>query len=254
MPTVRLAAVSDIHYTRNSHGALVGLFARAAEQADVLLLGGDLTDYGLVEEARALAEDLRGVRIPVIAVLGNHDLESGQGDEVRRILCDAGVRLLDGESVVVDGVGFAGAKGFAGGFGRRALEPWGEAAIKMFVREAIDEALKLEQALARLRTRLRIVLLHYSPVRATVEGEPPEIHPFLGSSRLEEPINRFKATAVFHGHAHAGTLEGATATGIPVYNVALPLLRRRHPEGPGFKVLEFELPDEPRALNPSPAG
>jgi Icc-related predicted phosphoesterase len=150
-----------------------------------------------------------------------------------------GVTVLDGEATEVHGIGFAGVKGFAGGFGRGALGPWGEHAIKQFVQEAVDESLKLEAALARLRTEQRVAVLHYSPVRGTVEGEPPEIFPFLGSSRLEEPINRYRVNAVFHGHAHRGSLEARTSTGVPVYNVAMPLLVQRRPNQPPFIVVEL---------------
>jgi Icc-related predicted phosphoesterase len=135
-------------------------------------------------------------------------------------------------------VGIAGVKGFGGGFGRHALAPWGETIIKQFVHEAVDEALKLEAALARLRTRLLIALLHYSPIQATVDGEPLEIYPFLGSSRLEEPISRYPVSMVFHGHAHRGQLEGATKGGVPVYNVSMPLLARSFADRPPFRVLE----------------
>ncbi len=240
--TVRIAAVGDLHCTTTSAGTLQPLFAAASERADVLVLCGDLTDYGLREEAEVLAHELMAARIPVVAVLGNHDFEAGTPEEVRRILHAAGVKVLDGDGCEVAGVGFAGTKGFAGGFGRRALEPWGEPSIKAFVREAVDEALRLEGALARVHTPSRVVVLHYAPIAATVEGEPLEIYPFLGSSRLEEPINRYQATLVVHGHAHYGAPEGRTAAGIPVYNVALPLLRRIAPEGPPFRVLEVETP------------
>jgi Icc-related predicted phosphoesterase len=206
-----------------------------------LALSGDLTDYGLPEEAETLAAELSAVRIPIVAVLGNHDYQSDQQAAVREILLKVGVKLLDGESTEVHGIGFAGAKGFAGGFGTRTLEPWGEQAIKRFVQEALDESLKLESALARLRVPQRVALLHYSPVQATVEGEPAEIFCFLGSSRLEEPLNRYGAAMVFHGHAHRGHLEGATQTGIPVYNVSLPLLRRTFPEGPLFRTFQIEV-------------
>jgi Icc-related predicted phosphoesterase len=189
-----------------------------------------------------LARDLTAaMKVPVIAVLGNHDYEGGKPQEIREILAGAGVTVLDGEATEVHGVGFAGVKGFAGGFGRGALGPWGEHAIKAFVQEAVDEALKLEAALARLRTQQRIALLHYSPVRATVEGEPPEIFAYLGSSRLEEPINRYRVSAVFHGHAHRGTHEGRTSTGIPVHNVAMPLLMRTNPNRPPFLVVEMPI-------------
>jgi Icc-related predicted phosphoesterase len=236
---VRFAAVGDLHCTKDSTGALRETFAQASDTCDALLLCGDLTDYGLPEEARVLAGELAAVSIPVVAVLGNHDFESDRQDEVCRILRDAGVQLLDGEACEVLGVGIAGAKGFLGGFGRSALGPWGERAIKQFVDEAIREALKLESALAKLRTRERIALLHYSPIRATVEGEPVEIHAFLGTTRLEDPLLRHPVDAVFHGHAHRGAPQGATVGGTPVYNVAMPLLRRAFPDRPPFRVLEL---------------
>ncbi len=236
--TIRFAAVGDLHCTKDSAGALRELFAQAARAADALLLCGDLTDYGLPEEAHVLADELGAAKLPVVAVLGNHDFESGQPDEVRRILGEAGVQVLDGEACEIHGVGIAGAKGFSGGFGRGALGPWGESAIKLFVNEAIQEALKLESALAKLRTPQRIALLHYSPIQATVEGEPVEIYPFLGTSRLEDPLLRQPVNAVFHGHAHRGSLEGKTMNGIAVYNVAMPLLRRSFPDRPAFRVWE----------------
>jgi Icc-related predicted phosphoesterase len=158
---------------------------------------------------------------------------------VQEILCEAGVHMLDGDACEIHGIGFAGTKGFTGGFGERALEPWGEHSIKQFVHEAIDEALKLERAISRLQTAQRIVLLHYSPIRATVEGEPLELFPFLGSSRLEEPLNRFPVTAVFHGHAHHGSPEGRTQQDVPVFNVALPLLRRIFPDQLPIRVESF---------------
>jgi Icc-related predicted phosphoesterase len=238
---VRVAAVGDIHCTRTSQGALQPLFAQASQAADVLLLCGDLTDYGLAEEAQVLAKELAAAKIPVVAVLGNHDYESGQEGEVSRILCDSGVLLLDGETCEIDGVGFAGVKGFAGGYGRGTLGYWGEPAVKRFVQETIDEALKLESALARLRAERRVVVMHYAPIQATVEGEPPEIFPYMGCGRLEEPLIRYPVNAVFHGHAHGGSPEGKTAGGIPVYNVSLPLLRRVDPEGPPFRILEIPI-------------
>ncbi|HEY4594701.1 MAG TPA: metallophosphoesterase [Thermoanaerobaculia bacterium] len=242
--TVRIAALGDVHYTRTPDPAMRELLARAGRESDVLLLCGDLTDHGLAEEARVLARDLHSsVSVPVIAVLGNHDFEGDQQDEITRVLCDSGIRMLDGDAVEVKGVGFAGVKGFCGGFGRRALGPWGERIIKDFVREAVDEALKLESALARLRHKPRIAVLHYSPIQETVEGEPVEIFTFLGSSRLEEPLSRYPVQAVFHGHAHRGRLEGKTALGVPVYNVSLPLLRAAHPDRP-FRIFEVEVPVE----------
>jgi Icc-related predicted phosphoesterase len=244
--TLRIAAIGDLHVSKQSQGLFQPLFSQIGANADVLLLCGDFTDYGLPEEARVLARELTSsVKIPVIAVLGNHDFEGGHQHEIRQILADAGVTPLDGEATEVHGVGFAGVKGFAGGFGRGALGPWGERAIKQFVQEAVDEALKLESALARLRTQRRVALLHYAPIRGTVEGEPPEIFPYLGSSRLEEPINRFRVTAVFHGHAHRGTPEARTSTGVPVYNVAMPLLARVNPNRPPYLIVELPVDGEP---------
>lgn len=237
--TVRIAAMSDIHVGKTGQGALASVFAQVSERSDVLAMCGDLTDYGLPEEARVLAREIgTALRVPCVSVLGNHDYEAGKADEVRQILTDAGVTVLDGDSCEIQGVGFAGVKGFCGGFGRGALGPWGEEIIKIFVREAVNEAFKLESALARLRGPHRVALLHYSPVRATVEGEPLEIFPYLGSSRLEEPLARYPVTAVIHGHAHNGTLEGCTASGIPVYNVSMPLLKKSWPEQAPFRVIE----------------
>lgn len=234
---VRVAAVGDVHCTRSSQGALQPLFVQAAQLADVLVLCGDLTDYGLAEEAEVLARELNGVKIPVVGVLGNHDYESDQADQVRDILCHAGVTMLDGESCEFCGVGFAGIKGFGGGFGRGTLGYWGESTIKHFVQEAIDEALKLEKALARLRTPHRIAVMHYAPIQATVEGEPPAIFPYLGCSRLEEPLARVPVDAVVHGHAHNGAPEGRTANDIPVYNVSLSLLKRALPDQPPLRII-----------------
>ena len=237
---VRVAAVGDVHCKKTSQGELQPLFQQINDSADILLLCGDLTDFGLPEEAQVLAKELTtSLKIPIVAVLGNHDFESGRVEEVQAILSAAGVKVLDGDNYEVHGLGFAGVKGFAGGFGERALAPWGEESIKRFVHEAIDEALKLERAISRLQTAQRLVVLHYSPIQATVEGEPPEIFPFLGSSRLEEPLNRYPVTAIFHGHAHHGSPEGRTQSDAPVYNVALPLLRRVFPDQPPFRVESF---------------
>lgn len=239
---VRIAAVGDLHYSRASvQGSLQTLFARATETADILVLAGDLTDFGLPEEARALAREIAGnVKIPVVGVLGNHDCESGHEEEIRSILKDAGVTTLDGDTTDIHGVGFAGVKGFAGGFGRRALGPWGEAIIKNFVREAVNEALKLETALARLRSPRLVALLHYSPIQETVEGEPREIFPFLGCSRLEEPLTRYPVDVVFHGHAHHGRPEGRTAKGTPVFNVSMGLMKELFPDRP-FRLVEIDV-------------
>ena len=239
---VRLAAMADLHCNKTSHEMLRPLFSQIAESADILLLGGDLVDYGLPEEAAILAKEVEGLKLPVVGVLGNHEFESGKQDEVRRILSEAGAAILDGDAYEVGGIGFAGVKGFAGGFGERALQPWGEESIKSFVHEAIGEALKLESALAKLRTDHRIALLHYAPIESTVKGEPVEIYPFLGSSRLEEPLNRYPVTAIIHGHAHHGSPEGRTKGNVPVYNVATKLLQQVFPDRPPFRVIEIPSP------------
>ncbi|MEO7270831.1 MAG: metallophosphoesterase [Vicinamibacterales bacterium] len=238
---VRVAAVGDLHHSRTAiAGSLQPLFAQINEDADVLVLCGDLTDYGLPEEAKSLVRELAHLKVPCVAVLGNHDFHSDQAGEVSRILADGGVQMLDGDTTEVHGIGFAGIKGFAGGFGRRALGPWGEEIVKQFVQEAVKEALKLETALARLRTPTLIAVLHYSPIQDTVEGEPLEIFPFLGCSRLEEPLTRYPVTAVFHGHAHHGRPEGATRTGAPVFNVSLSMMRELFPQRP-FRIVEVPM-------------
>ena len=243
---VRVAAVGDIHLGGKGFDApLQILFGQVGEHADVLALCGDLTDRGDPEEARSMAKALASVSVPIVAVLGNHDYESGKEREVAKILCDAGVHVLDGDAHEVLGVGFAGIKGFAGGFGRRALGPWGEGLIKQFVREALDEALKLETALGQLRTERRVALLHYSPIAATVVGEPLEIYPYLGSSRLEEPLTRYPVDVVFHGHAHHGSPEGRTMGDVPVYNVSMVLLQESFPNQPAFRVVELTVGQGP---------
>jgi Icc-related predicted phosphoesterase len=255
---VRIGALADLHSGKSLEPSLREALVLASRACDVLLLCGDLTDHGLPEEAHGLARELRlAVGVPMVGVLGNHDFESGQQQEVARIFSEAGVAMLDGDACEIAGVGFAGVKGFAGGFGKRALGPWGEEIIKQFVHEAVGEALKLESALARLRRRPRIALLHYSPIQATVEGEPREIFPFLGSSRLEEPLARYAVNAVFHGHAHRGRPEGRISSGAPVYNVSVSLLQRTFPGQPPFRIFELHLPEsggEPAAVTVATGG
>lgn len=238
---LRIVAMGDLHCSKISHGAFQHLFQQATHDSDVLLLCGDLTDNGLPEEAEILAKEVATVQIPIVAVLGNHDYEGSDEKEIMNILGDAGIHILDGEAIEIQDVGFAGTKGFIGGFGRWALGPWGERIIKDFVKTAIDEALKLETALAKLSTVQRIVLLHYSPIEATVEGEARESYAFLGSSRLEEPIHRYPVSMIFHGHAHKGRVVGFTSQGVPVYNVSVPLLRRVAPHQPPFYKVELPL-------------
>jgi Icc-related predicted phosphoesterase len=237
---VRLAAVGDLHCPKTSEDVLGTLFTYANTHADILLLCGDLTDYGKPEEATKLAKLLGNVTIPMLGVLGNHDYESGNAEEVCRILCEAGITILDGDSRIHYEIGFVGVKGFAGGFDDKALQPWGEAALKHFVRESIDEGQKLESALAKTQILNRIALLHYSPIPSTTHGEVPEIVPFLGSSHLEDALNRYSVMAAFHGHAHHGSPTGHTKDQIPIYNVALPLLQRAYPDRPPVGI--FEIP------------
>jgi len=247
---VRLAAVGDLHCTRKSEGVYRHMFARMSDEADIALICGDLTDYGLPEEAEILAHEIQaGLSIPSVAVLGNHDHESNRADQVRQILLHAGVMVLEGDACEVRGIGFAGIKGFCGGFGNRALEPWGEEILKKFVQETIDEALKLEKALARVESPVKIVLMHYAPIMDTVRGEPPEIYPFLGSRRLEEPLARYHVAAVFHGHAHYGSPEGRTTCGTAVYNVAMPLLKRQ-PVPCLYRIFDVPPPEGDAATGP----
>lgn len=242
---MRIAATADLHYSKSSQGALQALFKEASAAADVLLLCGDLTDYGEVEEAKVLAHDIKThTTIPVLAVLGNHDFEAGHPEKVAKILTEAGVTMLDGECTEIMGVGFAGVCGFGGGFGSSMLNAWGEPIIKSFVQEAVNQAMRLERALARLEATQRVVLLHYAPIRDTVVGENPEVLPFMGSTRLEEPLNHHKVTVAFHGHAHHGSPEGRTSGGVPVYNVSLPLLRKTTPTQPWFRLMEVDGEEE----------
>lgn len=227
-PGLTLAAIGDLHVTDTSEHRYRAMFEEISERADILALCGDLTNFGKTREAEILAEDLHSCSIPTVAVLGNHDYECGQPEEVTRILHGAGVTMLDDQAVEIKGVGFAGVKGFVGGFGRGELGAFGEKAIKGFVEESINEARKLENALRSLRTERCVAVLHYAPIPETVEGEPPEIFPFLGSSRLAEAIDRFdNVRFAVHGHAHRGAFEGRTPRGVPVYNCAQPVVSDR---------------------------
>ncbi|HUH13276.1 MAG TPA: metallophosphoesterase [Longimicrobiales bacterium] len=224
---VRVAAMGDIHYNGTDRTVLTQLEAAVAGEADVLVVCGDLTTHGQPTQMLAVAEALARMDLPVVAVFGNHDHEGEAAEENTRILSDHGIHVLDGDTVVIDGVGFAGVKGFAGGFGRGALAPFGERLIKEFVQSALDEALKLENALRQLQTEVKVAVLHYAPIEDTIHGEPEVIWPFLGSSRLLQPIDTMQPDVVFHGHAHHGSPEGRTPGGVPVYNVSLPLLSSR---------------------------
>ncbi|WP_299700693.1 metallophosphoesterase [uncultured Pontibacter sp.] len=235
---LRIAAVGDIHVNEQDAGKWVDFFKQVSEEADVLLLCGDLTDTGRESEAEVLAEELRACSIPVLAVLGNHDYDHDQVKKLRKIFAQTNLKLLDGDFTVIENVGFAGVKGYGGGFDNYMLGMFGEKLNKDFVQETVTEALKLDAALAQLDSEQsdmkKVVLLHYAPIRATVEGEPEAIHPFLGCSRLEEPLNRRSVLVAFHGHAHVGALEGETSTGVKVYNVSKPVLQKAGYDKPFF--------------------
>ncbi len=226
---MRIAATADLHFSPQNYARLKEQFERVRDEADVLVLAGDLTNYGQPDEMEPLINVLLRLRLPTIVVLGNHDYESGKEEELRRMMVAAGIKVLDGSAYERDGVGFAGTKGFVGGFGRGVLTAFGEREVKDFVRASIDEALKLERAMSQLRTKKRVVVLHYSPILDTVQGEAPEIFPFMGTSRLAEVVDRHGADLVVHGHAHHGKTDGRTATGVAVHNVAISLLQSQQP-------------------------
>jgi uncharacterized protein len=234
---MRIAATADLHFSPQSYDRIRDAMARVRDEADLLVLAGDLTNYGRAPEMESLLNALVRLRVPTVAVLGNHDYESGQEDELMRLMADGGLKVLDGTAYERDGVGFAGTKGFPGGFGRGVLTAFGEPEIKAFVQAAINETMKLERALSLLRTPKRVVVLHYAPVADTVHGEPAEIYPYLGSSRMAEVVDRHGANLVLHGHAHHGTLDGKTTAGIPVRNVALTLLQQQDPPQ-AFRVFD----------------
>jgi Icc-related predicted phosphoesterase len=245
---LRLGAVGDIHFNGEDASILTDVVKAAEREADLLLICGDLTTHGTASQAEGVARVLGSLAIPVVVVLGNHDHEGGEVDAIKEVLGRHHVRVLDGSATVVEGVGIAGVKGFAGGFGRGSLGAFGEPIIKAFVQEAVDEALKLENALRGIAAPVKIVLLHYAPIPDTLVGEPEVIFPFLGSSRLLPPIDSMGADLVFHGHAHTGILEARTPAGIPVFNVAYPVLVAAG-RGPVF-VQRIQVPEP----TPAPAG
>jgi Icc-related predicted phosphoesterase len=234
---MRIAAIADFHFSPQIHDRVRDNLNNVRNDADVLVLAGDLTNFGRPEEMESLLNVLVRLRIPTIAVLGNHDYESGHAHELMKMMTGEGVKVLDGTAYERDGIGFAGTKGFPGGFGRGALTAFGEPEVKAFVQGAIDEALKLERALSQLRTNKRVVVLHYAPIADTVKGEPPEIYPYLGSSRLAEVVDRHGADLVLHGHAHAGSPEGKTTAGCPVYNVAM-AINQTQSNGSVYRIFE----------------
>jgi Icc-related predicted phosphoesterase len=235
---MRIAATADLHFSPQSYDKIRDTMARVRDEADLLVLAGDLTNYGRPPEMESLLNALVRLRVPTVAVLGNHDYESGQEGELIRLMSDAGIKVLDGTGYERDGVGFAGTKGFPGGFGRGVLTAFGEPEVKAFVQAAINETMKLERAMSQLRTPKIVVVLHYAPVADTVQGEPTEIYPYLGSSRMAEVVDRHGANLVLHGHAHHGSPNGKTTAGVPVHNVALMLLQQQNPPV-AFRVFDL---------------
>jgi Icc-related predicted phosphoesterase len=248
---VRVAILGDLNFDGRHRGGLRDLFSRICREADILAMVGDLTTHGHEEQVSAFVDELEGIDMPIVTVLGNHDHEADRVVETTAILRDRGIHVLDGENIVLEGVGFAGVKGFGGGFGRRTLGAFGEKIFKEFVQASLDEALKLETALRTLRAETRLALLHYSPIPDTLQGEPPEIFPFLGTSRLLPPIETYTPDAVFHGHAHLGAPGGRTPSGIPVYNVATSLLERT--TGKPFRIWTAHVPERRQAEPPAPS-
>src|ERR1700680_97466 len=234
---MRIAATADLHFSPERYAKLKDQLDRVRDEADVFVLAGDRTNYGQPSEMEPLLNVLVRLRLPTVAVLGNHDYESGKEEELKRMMVAEGIKVLDGSAYERDGVGFAGTKGFVGGFGRGVLTAFGEPEVKTFVRASIDEALKLERAMSQLRTPKRVVVLHYAPIAGTIEGEALELSPFLGTSRLAEVIDRHGADLVVHGHAHNGKLNGRTTGGIPVHNVAITLLQSQQPPA-AYRVFE----------------
>lgn len=229
---MRLAAVADIHLKSEDHEKNVSAFSTVNDLADVLVIAGDFTNHGLPDEMRGVLAVLEHVHIPIIGVLGNHDHESEHQDELAGMLRVAGIHVLDGHCFEVDGVGFAGTKGFAGGFSPYELMPFGEGGIKNFVEIAEREAIKLDYGLEQLRTTTKVAITHYAPIKETVVGEPEPIFPFLGSSRLQRALDKHKPVLAVHGHAHRGCFSGETKGGVRVHNVALQILRERGEQHP----------------------
>lgn len=233
---MRIAAIADIHCRADSAGMARKLLEGVDDRAEVLLLAGDLTDTGLPAEMAVLLDDLAPIDRPILAVLGNHDHESDHAAELVEMLVEAGVRVLDASVVEIEDVGFVGTKGFCGGFDERLVQPFGEQALKRFIQASIDEAVRLESAAAKLDCRSVVGVLHYAPVAQTLTGEARELFPLLGTSRLGGALDRHRAAAIVHGHAHHGAPEGRTPGGARVYNVSR-FVHARHGL-PAYRVFE----------------
>ena len=230
---IRVAAAADVHFGLDSAGTLRPRLEHLPERADLLLLAGDLTRCGEPSEAAVLAAELEGLPLPVVGVLGNHDYHADAADQVTGVLEAAGVTVLEGGTTVVEAggarIGVAGTKGFGGGFVGACGSEFGEPEMKAFMAHTRGLAERLTRCLDDLEgTDLRLALLHYSPVEATLVGERLEIYPFLGSYLLAEAVDTGGADLVLHGHAHRGTEHGVTPGGVPVRNVAQPVLRHAY--------------------------
>jgi Icc-related predicted phosphoesterase len=250
---VRIAAVGDVHAGADAESAarLRAGFTSVADHADLLLLAGDLTRCGHPDEAAVVAGAVMRAAVPTAAVLGNHDIHADREPEVVAVLEDAGVRVLEGSSTVVDvtglGVGIAGVNGFGGGFAGACVSVFGEPETKAFARHTVTVAGRLGRALDGIAAAdVRVVLLHYSPVRETLQGEPLEIYPFLGSYLLAEAIDRCGADLVVHGHAHRGSERGVTPGGVRVRNVAQPVIRA------AYRVFTLHPASEPADTGAAP--
>jgi uncharacterized protein len=235
---VKIVSLGDVHCRVDTTDLMEKLIGELDHNFDALVLAGDLTDNGLVEEAEVLVQQLKSYPMPVITILGNHDHESGQAEQIAAVMRSAGTKYLDGTVVEVGNVGFVGTKGFCGGFDENMIQPFGEAALKSFIRTSIDEVLNLESALLKLQDcEHKVAVLHYAPIKTTLIGEPPELFPFLGTSRLAEAIDRRGVDVIIHGHAHHGSPYGRTPGNIPVYNVSR-FVQMEH-AGKPYCVLEF---------------
>ncbi|HEY0500513.1 MAG TPA: metallophosphoesterase [Kutzneria sp.] len=226
---IRVAAVGDVHLGVDTRGTLRPAYESIAEQADLLLLAGDLTRLGTVAEGEVVADEFAGLDVPVVAVLGNHDHQSDAEEKIAALLADRGITVLEGSGTVVEindvRVGVAGAKGFGGGFAGKCGHAFGEREMKAFIHHSEDIAEQLRTALLGLTADVRIALTHYSPSADTLRGEPPEIFPFLGSYLLAEAIDDSGVDLAVHGHAHYGSEAGTTAGGVRVRNVAQPVIQ-----------------------------
>lgn len=229
---IRIGAVGDIHMGHDSRGRFRPALEHLPRHADMLLLAGDLTRHGTIDEAKIVANEFSELPVPVVAVLGNHDYHSDCSDDITRILQSVGISVLEGDSTVIDidgkRIGIAGAKGFGGGFAGKCGSDFGEPEMKAFIRHSKGVADTLRVALSSLDADCRIALTHYSPTNETLKGEPPEIYPFLGSYLLAEAIDEAKVALAVHGHAHLGTEQGSTPGGVRVRNVAQPVIRKAY--------------------------